>query len=351
MIKGTSNMGRMTRRRIALAALAIGALGLGVPGTASAKTVRPQGGDVEDSSTFVLKGQTLRVVLRPGGSASTGYHWVLKREGTRPSLRLLSSHASRDGKRQVLRFKARRAGWTRFEFRYMPPGRGRRAARFAELNVAANRRVPRYGCHPKGSKTVVANSEVRVFRKRRSIFIPHAISSRTAVYYGCERAQNRAYPLDRASNSQETVRGNRYSHFRLRGTKVGYFVAQGCTLDAYSRGCDGASGRVRSNDLHSGATIRSTAVASSSNGPYPVDVTDLVMSPLGGLAWIEDDTGLDMAAVLRSDQPPAAGRRTAHDRGPLSRGSEDSFELRSLRFADGFVYWMRGGATFRAPLR
>jgi hypothetical protein len=338
---------------VAVAALSAGVL-VSVPGAASAKTVAPQGGQGNDSA-YVTKGGTLRVVLRPADSGSSGYHWgySARHVTTGKPLRFESAHSARDGKRQVLRFKARVTGIEHLTFRYLPPGKGGRAAKVASLDVAVNKPAPRLGCKPAGSKTVASSRKARIFKVHRSIFTPHAEPGDSDVLYGCERGRKRAYPLNPSSENAETATKDAYSHATVLGTKVGFVVGVGCRFDIVDS-CGNSHGRARSVDLHTGRMLRSaqiTTATTSQPAAFPADVTDFVMSPRGGLAWIEHDNHSKTAAVYKSDQAATGGRRIALGRERLASGNADSFGLHSLRRSGGFVYWLRGDAEFKAALR
>jgi hypothetical protein len=338
-------------RSIALAALSSAAVGIVGPGAAAAKTVEP--GVHDFGPAFVLKGQTLRVKVRPATSGSTGYHWRARYKQRRV-LRLKSQHISRNGKWQVFTFKGRRAGNAYLHLLYVPPGRHRKPAKRVKVGVGVNRRFHAPGCRPKGSRTVVQNSKARVFTLRRAIFVPSGGQSRWAFrgYFGCTFARNRAFGFDGAGSDdpEKSIPSETrvYMFPILRGTKFGQaFRTRGSQFRAYPD----VVNLVRTFDLRKRKVIRRAYPAH----PFPGSnsgVLDLVMSARGGLAWTEDDPDhRDGAIVSRSDQPPQHAGGVAGDRTVLDADENGDVDPESLQLDGGDVTWLRGGTVRRAPLR
>jgi hypothetical protein len=337
-----------------MAALAVAALGVVAPAAASAKTVTVTPGSnsfyvqAPRGEAYLLKGEKLRIKLRPADSGSTGYHWRVSKVPARRLLRLVSAHRSRTGKFQVFTYRARRrVGETDLQFKYMPPGRHRRAADTVDLSVAVNRHPPKYGCHPKGSETVARNGKVRVFKIQRSVIEFHSRQRYTA-YYGCELRKKRAYLLDNfGPDRPDNASQNDYSTFRLRGTKVAYVFRKECP---FARDCTDQSYRyVESQSLHTGRMLRSVPVRI---GPAVNGVSDIVLTRSGGLAWIENDAyKQNVNLVIRSDQPPKRRGRIAHDDTILDFGEDGYVAPQSLERDGGDVTWVHAGARRRATLR
>jgi hypothetical protein len=334
----------MTARRIVLAVVTAFAVGVAAPGAASAATVvGAQGGG---ERAYVLKGQTLLVKLRPADSRSTGYHWQSRHKET-GVLRLLRSRTS--GNAQVFSYRARRAGNAHLRFRYLPPG-SRRAARRDSLDVGVNNRWRATTCHPQGARTVVENTNVRVFKLRRKVYTgigtkPWAFSG----HFGCVFEQNRSFGFDgAASNNPDRsipASGRRYYLPTLRGTLFGHAcVDRGSEF----RPATEITYVARTIDLGERRVIRAALPdlgGPGSNNP----ILDLVMSDSGGLAWIED--AREGRVVARSDAPPAQENRPASDRTVLDDGQSGAVDSNSLELDGSDVTWLRAGQQQRAPLR
>src|SRR4051794_5587478 len=344
-------------RGIAVAVFAVAALGVGAPGVAAGKIVNVHpgedryDGEAPHGEAYLLAGEKLRIFARPASSGSTGYHW---RVANRPSARLLrrgSSHVSGDGKYQVISYKARyRVGETRLQLRYeSPTGREVRKRRI-NLRVAVNSRPPKYGCYPAHSVTQTANRQVRIFRILRSfVFEGHFASY--VVYYGCEKHSGHAFALHYGTQPRpENASQDAFENFALRGTKIGFYFTKQCSI---VRSCTDAVRFVESQDLHSGRRIRSVEpIPGPGGGQFGRDLAGLVVSPTGGLAWIEKEPGNDeLNYVYKSDAPPARSGGVAHDRTTLDDGLHGYVDWDSLRYAGGQISWKREGVRQYAPLR
>src|SRR4051812_7042959 len=313
-------------RHFAVAVFAVAAFGVGMPGVAAGRTVtvHPGGGNYFAEAPFgeapLLQGETLRIALRPPSSGSTGYHWRIVRRPSSRLLRRLYFHTSGDGRFEVLAYRARRTvGETRLQLRYeSPTGREGRKRR-VYLRVAVNAQPPKYGCYPQHSVTQTGNSQVRIFRILRT-FVFGGRSFSYVAYYGCELRQNRAFMLHyRTQPRPQFASNDEFTYFALRGTKVGFHFLKQCSIVL---SCTDAVRFVESQDLHSGRRIRSVEpIIGPGGGTFGRDITGLVISPAGGLAWIEKDPSDDeLNYVYKSDAPPARQGGVAHDRTTLDDG-------------------------------
>jgi hypothetical protein len=343
-------------RHFAMAAVAVAAIGVGTPGVAAGKTVRVHPGqdsfytEAPFGQAFLLQGETLRIYTRPPTSGSTGYHWRIARRPSSRLLRRLSFHTTSDGKYEVLSYRARNVvGQTRLQLRYeSPTGREVRNRR-VYLRVAVNQRPPRYGCYPAHSVTQTENSQVRIFRIQRT-FVWQAGVTRYIEYYGCEFRRNHAFALHyRTQPRPEFASNDDFTYFALNGTKVGFHFFKQCS---FVLSCTDAQRFVESQDLHTGRLIRSVEALIFNGGQLGRDLTGLVLSPTGGLGWIEKDPQNDeLNYVYKSDAPPARPGGIAKDRTLLDDGTHGYVDWDSLEYANGQVSWKREGVRQYAPLR
>jgi hypothetical protein len=331
-----------TGRRIALVA-ATAAVVVVTPAAASAKTVVASG---EGDSTYVLKGQTLRVKLPAGNSGSTGYHWQQDKQAR--ELRLASHRPSSDGRFDVFAYRTQRAGIASLPFSYRAPGRDGGVARRFDLVVFANNRWRAPGCRPKGSRTIVQNSKARVFTLKRKVY--WEFSEKPVAFtghFGCVFG-GRAFGFDEedSNNPEKAIPlGREYFLPTLRGTKFGHALLDGGTL---AHPYTDAFYVARTIDLRKGKVIREASPAQG--GPGLNDrIEDLVMSASGGLAWTE--ASREGAVVARSDEPPSSAGGVARDRTVLDDGQSGAVDPKSLELDGADVTWLRGGALQRAPLR
>jgi hypothetical protein len=332
------------------------ALGLSIPGAAMAKTVvvHPQSDnafyEAPFGEAFLLQGETLRVYVRPPSSGSTGYHWRIAHRPSSSLLRRLPSYVSHDRKYQVIAFKAGYGlGETRLQLRYeSPTGREVRNRR-TNLRVAVNPRPPHYGCWPAHSVTQTENSRVRIFRILRT-FVWRAGVTHYVEYYGCEFRQNRAYALHyRTQPRPEDASEDEFHYFALNGDKVGFQFLKQCS---FVRSCTDAQRFIESQDLHTGRRVRSVDPLIFSGGQLGRDISGLVVSPTGGLAWIENEPGNDeLNYVYKSDEAPSYPGGVAHQRTLLDDGKHGYVDWDSLEYANGQVSWRRAGVRQYAPLR
>jgi predicted secreted protein len=343
--------GRLTAS-FALAACIV--LGVGAS-SASAKTVV---GDETGSIVSLTTGETLLIKLKPPNSASSGYHWRVANKPKASVLRLKSNRTSRDGSQQWFTYVARGVGGGTLKLQYVPPSRGGRARKTFNILVLVNEPAPKLGCVQAGSgfASVVAQSGLaQVFTVRRRVAHRYGPGARTTSYdawYGCEFSQHRAYQLH-DSPSPEDIGRDEFANVTVRGTKVGFVVQDGCPFGPDSDGAcpDRAVPLVESQDLHTGAVIRSIGIYA---GPSPLNtVTGLVMSATGGLAWIEKQYEVEVPArVLRSDDvPPRTSELGFQEPDVLDTGDNGEIDLDSLGFDGTDVTWVRDGKRQRAPLR
>jgi hypothetical protein len=330
-------------RRPTLVALSTTAVMLACAGAASAETFVGSG---KTGDAYVVKGHTLRVKLRATNSGSTGYHWEQQANKNR-ELRLLSRRSSGDGKFHVFAYKARRAGIASLRFSYVAPGRGGKIARRFKLAVYVNNPWRPTGCNPKGSKTVVENSEARVFTMKRKVYssLNPKLTGFTG-YFGCVTG-GKAFGFDgvASNDASKWFPENRYFLPTLRGTKFGHaFLFRGtgfqsATDDVYS---------ARTFDLGQGKLIR---VAFPDQGGPGVNnpIEDLVMSDSGGLAWTEN--AREGILVARSDEPASEAGAPANDRTVIDDGQSGAVDPKSLELDGSDVTWLRAGTLQRAPLK
>jgi hypothetical protein len=316
-------------------------LGLGVgSAAASAKTVVASG---KTGHAYVLKGQTLHVKLNAANSGSTGYHWEPRGEKTR----VLGQRSRRtDGKFQVFTYKTRKAGNATLRFSYVAPAGGK-VARRVRLGVSANNRFRAPGCRPKGSKTVVQNSEARVFTLQRKVY---AVLSDKRVaftgYFGCVFG-GRAFGFDGVGSNDWTkwFPVTRYDFPTLRGTLFGHAFFDGGTD---IRPSTDAVYVARTIDLRQGKLIR--AAFPDQGGPGTNNpIEDLVMNDSGSLAWTED--AREGTLVARSDEPASQAGGVADDRTVIDDGQSGDVDPESLALDGAEITWLRGGQLQRAPLR
>jgi hypothetical protein len=303
------------------------------------------------STASVTGGGRLLVTLPAPNAGSTGYHWAVSTQAPKSLLRRTSNRFS--GNRQLFTFRAGRAGVALLRFRYVPPGRGRKAIKRYFLTVEVNRPAPRLRCYPPHSHTVISNAQARLFWIRRSVTIavgsaPYRYTYRQ--YYGCAFSRERAHPLDNlGSNGSANAGDNSYNLIRLKGTTAGFMLAKGCPF-VLGGGCGIGPFVVSSQDLRTGRLIRRVRIGDFAQSEGPNDVSGLVMSRRGGLAWIEFE-GRDVNSVHRSDKGPKAGRRSAHDNTVLDNGLHGYVDFDSLHAESGGFRWKNRGVFRHASLR
>jgi hypothetical protein len=332
-------------RRTAVFAVGIAAaLGAGAP-VASAVAAPA---DPAHSQRAVTAGQSLKIALPAPNSGSTGYHWNVSTFAPGTLVRRTSERFS--GNRQVFTYRTGRPGVALLQFAYVPPGRGAEPVKRLDFKVVVNRPVRRLRCYPPGSRTVISNGKVRVFKLRRSLII--ALHSRDYVhydaYFGCDFRRDRAHPLDGSPNSSDTIGESVYQTVKLNGRVTGYLLRANCPYTVHlDGGCTeiGALAAVSQN-LTTGRVIRRVY---ASDAAYNQVITGLVLSARGGLAWIEFH-GQDVNSVHRSDQPGRNGG-IATDNQELDNGEHGFVDPDSLHAeGDGFR-WKNRGIRRHASLR
>jgi predicted secreted protein len=302
----------------------------------------------------LLSGESVTIKLKPGNSASSGYHWEVARKPAKKVLRLQVQHPTNGGKRQVFIYKALRPGGATLRLRYVPPGRHAKAVKTYRLQVAVNGREPRLDCSASGRpSTELARSDTAVvFKVPRTLYAVEVNITKKIAYdafYGCELANDRAYRLGGVVD----LRGpESFANIRLNGNFAGYRRDEGCPYDQF-HGCTVPSRYVESQDLGTGKTLRRIQIGHAFPVPdFGNTVSELFVSPTGGLAWIEesrDDQGHADNLVLRSDAAPAQGGSGVEEGEILDRG--EHVDPASLRYDGTNVTWLRDGAQQTAPLR
>jgi predicted secreted protein len=340
----------MNRSRVKAAlASALVASGVAAAPAANAATVGPgaNGGHAE-----LLAGQTLTINVTPANSGSTGFHWQVATKPSKKVLHLTSNRRSGDGKRQVFKYKALAPGATSLRLRYRPPGKGKTAKTF-RLAVLVNEQEPALDCAAIGHRTayaIVARSgPAIVFKIRRTVFFWEGTSQKEEydAYYGCELSQDHAFRLGAVAGRSNP---HEFSNVTLRGTVVAYVHDVDC---AFGNGdCLGVPRTVESQDLHTGNLIRVLSVGMFGGEDHVV--TGLVMSPAGGVAWIEQGKspeGTVATEVFSSDAPAPSTAPYAQDQTTLDDGQQGAVDPDSLLYDGTNVKWTRGGAQQQAPLK
>jgi predicted secreted protein len=336
--------------RTAVLAIAIAALGVASP-AAGAATVS---GSANGKAASLLAGESLTIDLKPANSGSSGFHWAVATKPSKKVLRLTSDRPSSDGKQQVFTYRALGPGTTPLVLRYRAPGRHGKTVKTFRLGVAVNEQEPQLDCSASGRHadlTPVANSGTAVvFTLRRTLFawlggpfrIPYD------AYYGCELSQQQAFRL---GGVVDLVDRHDFWNIVLDGSVVGYVHEVGCSFVPGAHDCIGTERTVESQDLHTGKLIRRVAVTRTVDGS-PGPVSGLVVSPTGGLGWIEqgrDPEGHAENLVRRSDAPADPGAPFATSAELLDRSA--LVDPDSLRYDGADVIWTDDGKAQRAPLR
>jgi hypothetical protein len=174
------------------------------------------------------------------------------------------------------------------------------------------------------------------------------------AYYGCDLASNRAYPL---GSYGATPADDDVYNLTLNGGVLAYAIQPACPLAGENR-CGGtAFALVQAIDLQTGKLIRSARLNNCGAGEAPGrpdcfnSVTGLVVSPTGGLAWIEGSEGFGPYSVHRSDQPAAPGQDVPSDNDWLGHNEAGEVDPNSLHYDGSEITYVRGGQVQRAPLQ
>lgn len=303
----------------------------------------------------LLTGGSLTIDLKPGDSGSTGSHWAFARQPSSKLLALRSHRASSDGKHETFVYRAKAAGFTSLTLQYRPPGRKARPKKTFRLTVIVNDPEQQLDCDgiPSHAQfTLIARSGTAdAFRTRRTIFlwqVDRAIAIPYDAYYGCAFNTQHAYPL---GGLLDRTKGHEFSNIALSGSTVGYVDDETCSIDP-QEGCLGSDRFVGSQDLSTGSVIRSVPVIrgqAAENDP----VTGFVLSPSGGLAWIEKyqtPEGGTIYMVRRSDAAPTPGQPVTTGES-IDDGQSGLVDPDSLAFDGSDVFWTRDGHRQHAPLR
>jgi hypothetical protein len=305
-------------------------------------------------AAWLLSGQSVTIKLKPGSSASSGYHWEVARKPAKKVLRLQVQHPTNGGKRQVFVYKALRPGGATLKLRYVPPGRHAKAVKTYRLQVAVNGREPRLDCSASGRprSEIARNATAVVFKVPRTLYAVEFNATEKIAYdafYGCALANDRAYRLGGVVDLREP---HNFTNIRLNGNFTGYRRDEECPYDQF-HGCTVPATYIESQDLGTGKTLRRIQVGHAFPVPdFGNSVSEVFVSPTGGLAWIEesrDDEGRADNLVLRSDALPAQAGSVVKEREVLDRG--ELVDPTSLRYDGTDVTWVRDGAQQSAPLR
>jgi hypothetical protein len=339
-------------KRLPLCTLLTLAIAMGT--SAASASAEPLTNSASGGLEYVAKGEGLTLRLAPANSGSSGYHWRVASKRSRAVLPLRASYAGVGGRRQVLEFSARRVGLARLKLQYVPPGRHRKVVKTFRLDVVVNPAEPKLNCTPGRARTIVDNGVAQAFALRRSALVytqsqNYLRSVAYDAYYGCDYSRDTAYPL--LPRGAEPAFDELYN-LTLNGTTLGYVVQTGCPFK-YEGGCSGPDApRVESVDLHAGTLVRSASVSRCSLRPDCfARVTGLVVSPAGGLAWIESGRDDDPVTVHRSDRPAQPGEAAASDDDVIGDGEPGDVDPLSLHYDGTEFSYVRGGEVHRAPLR
>jgi hypothetical protein len=341
---------------IALVLMAIGA------SSAGAQTVVHN--DLNGRGATIEVGETLKVSLSPPNSGSSGFHWRVAKRPRGSVLRLVSNRTTGRRARQVLVYKARGAGFTRLRLQYVAPGRHGRVARTFRFAVAVNTPMPQLDCDGSGRpiRPIAQTGSARVFSVRRTVrvYAFAGVVERLSydVFLGCAFAEGRthqlgAYAVSTGSLGSAPDAGeNELFDLTMRGTVVGYAFEPGCPFEARETvNCTSEPGPVvAAQDLNGGRVIRGTFVETSGPDDYN-RVAGLVVSPAGGIAWMEvgHHEGQPEVFVRRSDGPAPPGAAPVEDAETLDSGADVD---RDSLFYDGTnIEWRKAGVAQRAPLR
>lgn len=344
----------MTKKQGRIAALAaVSALTITgfAASTASAATVGP---DSNGEAASLVAGDSLTIDLKPASSASSGFHWRVATKPAKKLLRLASNHASSDGKQQVFTYKSLAPGATAVKLQYVGPGRKARAKKTFRLAVLVNEQEPQLDCDASGRHAdyslLARSGQAVVFTLRRSLLVWKGKPVRIGydAYYGCDLANQRAFRL---GSVVDLVNRHQFWNVALRGDVVGFVDENDCSFTGEPN-CISIERSVESQDLRTGAVIRSVPVGLSLNGT-PNAVPGLVVSPSGGVAWIEQGPGPDGPSVVvrRSDLTAQSGQAVATDSTTLDDQENGSIDPSSLLFDGADAIWTRDGQQQRAPLR
>jgi hypothetical protein len=334
---------------VALAATAPAALGAQISDTTPA---------ISAGAVYVTTGQALTLRVKPADSGSTGYHWRVASPTSRKVVRLKSSKPNAAGSRQVLRFVAKRPGYAHLKLVYVSPGRSRKVARRADVNVIVNAPEPKVDCDfPRGATTHAFNGAAKVFTVRRSViaYLGGNASKRFGynAFYGCELATGQVHRLSTPDTADDVY------NVTLNGSLVGFVRQPGCPFTVEGgTNCSGvARALIEVVDLHTGKLIRQAPVGNcgDTHGPdgHPGriecnnDVTGLVLSPTGGVAWIEGKPFY----VIRSDEPAPAGGEPASDKEFVGLDEPGTLDPTSLHYDGSEFSYVRDGQRHTAPLR
>jgi hypothetical protein len=178
-------------------------------------------------------------------------------------------------------------------------------------------------CTPHGSKTIAANTQLRVFTFRKS-------GSDTTNLYACRLKNRKRFLLASAEEAGGT--GTSVSLVRVAGRFVAWDSQPFDDSQRYNPDFQGFPSSV--NALDTGSGQRRTAPATTGN-PAASTVTGLVLKPSGAFAWIGS------AATLEVHRYDAAGD-TLVDSGA-------DVDPASLAAGSAQLYWTRGGAPHSAP--
>jgi len=179
-------------------------------------------------------------------------------------------------------------------------------------------------CTPHGSKTVAANTKLRVFTLTKS-------GSDTTRLYACRLKNRKRYLL--ASAQEQGGTGTAVSLVRVVGRFVAWDAQPFDDSQRYNPDFQGFPSTV--NELDTGSGQRTSRPATTGS-PAASSVTALVVTGSGSLAWIGSAATLEVHLYENAADTL------------LDSGAD--IDPTSLAAAAHELYWTRGGLPQSAPL-
>jgi hypothetical protein len=192
------------------------------------------------------------------------------------------------------------------------------------LAIAAGPAQARGTCSPHGSKTIAANTKIRVFTLRKS-------GSDTTRLYACRLTNRKRYLL--ASAQEQGGTGTAVSLVRVVGRFVAWDAQPFDDSQRYNPSFQGFPSTVNELDTGSGRRISSPATTGS---PAASTVTALLVTGNGALAWIGSAGSVEVHLYANASDTL------------LDSGTD--IDPTSLAAASHHLYWMRAGVPRSAPL-
>jgi hypothetical protein len=192
------------------------------------------------------------------------------------------------------------------------------------VGLAATSAQARSTCTPHGSKTVAANTKVRVFTLTKS-------RSDTTRVYACRLTNRKRYLL--ASAQEQGGTGTAVNLVRVAGAFVAWDAQPFDDSERYNPNFQGFPSTV--NELDTGSGQRTTRPATTGS-PAASSVTALVLTSTGSMSWMGSAGALEVHVFEGATD-------TLLDTGTDIDGT-------SLAASAHTLYWLRGGVPKSAPL-